>query len=363
LQDSQFLFPPPRDAIPEEEEEAEDSSDEDESDDNSNDGTDSDDDGDGSSNDNKEAADSKRPTKRQKTELEHKFAFQQMRMFRRQYQKAWFAVLRLPLSLGCLKKALHFLPTNVLNYGRSPLRFADFFMQAYSDHDSGVVGVLALDGLFLLITECGLEYPNFYKQLYRLVSPRVLYAKYRTRFFSLLNKCLVRNEMLPAHIVAAFLKRLCRSALSGPAPGALFVLALVSNLLRKHPECNCLIQRNVTTGDGNVGGGEMEDPFLPEQDDPVECRALQSSLWELAIFERHYYPAVATLAKSIGREEEARAPPYVIEDFASHTFTSLFEQERKKKTKTTALTFKEPVSLFTEDDVFSDFFEIGSTAT
>ena len=26
-------------------------------------------------------------------------------------------------------------------------------MQAYSDHGSGVIGVLALDGLFLLITE------------------------------------------------------------------------------------------------------------------------------------------------------------------------------------------------------------------
>lgn len=349
LDSSQFLFPPPRNAIPDEEEEEENVDEDDGSDDDndSDDGSDSDDDDDESADDNN------RPIKRQKTEQEHqhKFAFQQMRMFRREYQKAWLAVLRLPLSMGSLKRTLQFLPTNVLNYGRTPLRFADFFMQAYSDNDSGIVGVMALDGLFILITEYGLEYPNFYKQLYRLVSSRVLYAKYRTRFFSLLNKCLARNEMLPAHIVAAFLKRLCRVALSGPPPGALFVLALVSNLLRKHPECNCLIQRN---------GTEMEDPFLPEQDDPVECRALQSSLWELAVFERHYFPAVATIAKSIGTQEEAKAPLYVVEDFASHTFTSLFEQEKKTKTKT-ALTFKEPVSLFTQDDVFSDFFQIGST--
>mmetsp|Transcript_9858 Transcript_9858/g.17440 ORF Transcript_9858/g.17440 Transcript_9858/m.17440 type:complete len:105 (+) Transcript_9858:2-316(+) len=104
----------------------------------------------------------------------------------------------------------------------------------------------------------------------------------------------------------------------------------------------------------------MEDLFAAEEDDPVECRALQSSLWELAVYERHYYPAVATLAKSIGREEEAKAPPHIIDDFAGHTYASLFSQEKKKKTKT-ALTFKEPASLFTEDDIFSGCLEIGSS--
>jgi U3 small nucleolar RNA-associated protein 19 len=211
---------------------------------------------------------------------------------------------------------------------------------------------LALDGLFLLITKYGLEYPNFYKQLYKLVSSKVLYAKYRTRFFSLLTKCLTRNEMLPAHLVAAFVKRLCRCALSGPVSGVLFVLALVSNLMRKHPECSCLVQRK--------GGSDMEDLFLPEEDDPVECRALQSSLWELAVLEKHYYPAVATLAKSIGRPEEDKAPLHIMDDFISHTYSSLFSQEKKKKTKT-ALTFQEPKSLFNGDDIFAGCLSFGSS--
>mmetsp|Transcript_8805 Transcript_8805/g.26135 ORF Transcript_8805/g.26135 Transcript_8805/m.26135 type:complete len:573 (-) Transcript_8805:778-2496(-) len=285
-----------------------------------------------------------RPKKRQKKDKTHKFAFQQMRMFRREYKKAWLAVLRLPLPVTSLKKALHVLPKNVLNYVSQPLRFADFFMQAYSDHSSGIIGVLALEGLFLLITKFGLEYENFYTQLYKLVSSRVMYSKYRARFYSLMTKCLVLNAMLPAHLIAAFIKRLCRCALSGPPSSALFVLALVSNLLKKHPECNCLVQRK--------DGTEMEDCFVADVDDPVECRALQSSLWELAVLERHYYPAVATLAKSIGRAEEGKAAPYNIEEFATHTYASLFDQEKKKKTKT-ALTFKKPSSLFTDDDIFS----------
>ena len=198
----------------------------------------------------------------------------------------------------------------------------------------------------------GLEYENFYTQLYKLVSARVMYAKYRARFYSLMTKCLVLNAMLPAHLVAAFIKRLSRCALSGPPSSALFVLALVSNLLKKHPECNCLVQRKE--------GTEMEDCFDADEDDPVECRALQSSLWELAVFERHYYPAVATLAKSIGRAEEDKAPLYNVEEFASHTYASLFDQEKKKKTKT-ALTFKKPSSLFTDDDMFSGCMQIGGS--
>jgi hypothetical protein len=62
------------------------------------------------------------------------------------------------------------------------------------------------------------------------------------------------------------------------------------------------------------------------------------------------------LAKSIGREEEAKAPPHNMDDFTGHTYESLFAQEKKKRTKT-ALTYKEPASLFAEDDIFAGCFE------
>jgi U3 small nucleolar RNA-associated protein 19 len=294
--------------------------------------------------DNDDSVTASRPSKRQKTEC-HKLSFQRLKIFRREYQKAWLAVLKLCLPIASLKRALQFLPDRVLNHVPNPLRFCDFFMQAYSDHGKGVVGVFALDGLFLLITEHGLEYPDFYSQLYRLISPRVMYAKYRERFFSLLTKCLTRNEMLPAHLVAAFAKRLCRSALSAPPSGALFVLALVSNLLRKHSECISLIHR----GEGK----EIEDLFLATENDPTAAKGLRSSLWELMALERHYHPAVCTVAKSIGSTQEFKSPLHDMDEFSSYTYKSLFDMERKKKTKT-ALTFTEPPTLFTKDDVFSN---------
>ena len=347
---NQYLFPPPKglnvNNNNDENGDTDEESSDDESDENSSNDSDDDDNDEESSDDdnseNNEESDT-RPKKRQKVQekKQSKLSYQQLRMYKREYLKAWLAVLRLSLSTSSLKQALQFLPQYVLQYVNQPLRFADFFMTAYSDHGdnsgnggSSMIGMLALDGLFVLMTEYGLEYPNFYAQLYKLISPRVFYVKYRTRFFTLLTKCLLRNEMLPAHIVAAFLKRLNRCILSGPTSGALFVLALTSNLLRKHPECHCLIQRN---NSNNKTGDEetmMEDMFLPDVNDPVECRALQSSLWELVVLEKHYYPAVSTLAKSIGREEETKIPLYnVIDDFTGHTYISLFEQEKKKSRK------------------------------
>lgn len=288
---------------------------------------------------------SARPRKRQKRE-QKKTSFLQLKSFCREFQSAWLSILKLPLPKSAMKRALQFLPDHVLKFVPNPLLFSDFFMEAYNDHGNGVAGVYALEGLFDLITDHGLEYPNFYIQLYRLVSPRVLHAKYRGRFLSLLSKCLIRNELLPAHIIAAFSKRLCRSALSAPPSAGLFVLALVSNLLRKHSECQFLVQRK--------GATKIEDFFVAEATDPAETQALRTSLWEVVALERHYCASIGILAKSIGIPEESKLPLHQLDEFLDHTYESLFEMERKQRNRT-ALAFIEPQSVLTDNDVFSCF--------
>lgn len=54
-----------------------------------------------------------------------------------------------------------------------------------------------------------LDYPDFYDSLYRLVTPEMMYAKYRARFFRMVDLCLSSSHV-PAYVVAAFLKRLAR---------------------------------------------------------------------------------------------------------------------------------------------------------
>lgn len=342
------LFAPPEGAVPDEETQGNNS---DESSNDSDKSFDSDDE-----------EEEERPPKRTKRmdarPKNQRFTFEQLHCHHRAWAKAWLAVLRLDLPVQALKNVLRFLPDNVLPLVPAPLRFADFFMQAYDC--TGIVPVLALDGLFLLMTHHRLEYPNFYKQLYKLVTPSLLYVKYRTRFFRLLDKCLSRNEMLPAYVVAAFVKRLMRCTMTGPPSSTLFVLALCSNLLRKHPEVACLVHRASKTSNKKDSNEQssllLQDQFDADTDDPEQSNALQSSLWELGVLEKHYYPAVVTLAKSIGREDQLVTPLYNLEDFLAHTYQSLFDQERKRRLRKgkTPLAFIEPKSLFVESDVFAD---------
>jgi CBF/Mak21 family len=366
------------------------------SDDESNDDEDSDDDDDNedSRSSEDEGEEQKNDKKKSSSATRHDLAsllsFQRKTDHVRAWNKAWLAVLRLPcLPRQTLQVVLQFLPRHVLNVVSHPLQFADFFMQAYSmniittnsssaattttsheeeeedrsrnDNDrkkgeeknksqqqhttsstttsssNSIIPILALDGLFILMTKHGLEYPNYYQQLYRLVTIPLFYYKKSTshQFFVLLEKSLVYNELLPAHIVAAFCKRLARCALQAPPASILVALALISNVLRKHPETACLIQASssaVSKNDTqNSKNNIIDDAFDATTDNPVHARALQSSLWELQALTHHYHAAVATLADSIGRVEECKVAPHALQEhFLSLNYKSLFETDRKR---------------------------------
>ena len=51
----------------------------------------------------------------------------------------------------------------------------------------------------------------------------------------------MKSPLLPAYLAAAFAKKLSRLALSVPPSGALVIIALIHNLLRRHPSINCLV--------------------------------------------------------------------------------------------------------------------------
>lgn len=48
--------------------------------------------------------------------------------------------------------------------------------------------MMALSSLFVLMTQHGLEYPNFYEKLYALLEPSIFMAKHRAKFFQVIAK-------------------------------------------------------------------------------------------------------------------------------------------------------------------------------
>uniref|UniRef100_A0A8C6NT22 Nucleolar complex associated 4 homolog n=1 Tax=Nothobranchius furzeri TaxID=105023 RepID=A0A8C6NT22_NOTFU len=253
-------------------------------------------------------------------------------------------VFQLPVSM--YKKVLVILHDAVLPHMIKPTLMIDFLTAAYDV--GGAISLLALNGLFVLIHQHNLDYPDFYRKLYNLLEPSVFHAKYRARFFHLVNLFLSSSH-LPVYLVAAFAKRLARLALTAPPTALLIVLPFIYNLIRRHPSCRVLIHKP-TAEDA------LEDPYVMDEEDPVHCCALESSLWEIKTLQKHYHPDVAKAAMLIN------TPLPVQEDDISEvleiTTHELMERDLKSETKSVPLEFETATELLRGGDVIKQHFSL-----
>ncbi|KAI3442365.1 uncharacterized protein J3R85_001098 [Psidium guajava] len=287
------------------------------------------------------------------------------------FTKSWISFLRLPLPLDVYKEVLVSLPQAVIPHLSNPIMLCDFLTKSYDI--GGVVSVMALSSLFILMTQHGLEYPNFYEKLYALLQPSIFIAKHRAKFFELLDSCL-KSPLLPAYLAAAFAKKLSRLALSVPPAGALVIVALIHNLLRRHPSINCLVHREdgesepkdhlkleeQTAGNGNDSTGKYLskkpgfDHFLVAEVNPVKTNAMRSSLWEIDTLRHHYCPPVSRFVLSLENDLTVRAKTTEvgIKDFSSGSYGTIFGEEMRRRVKQVPLAFytATPSALFSESD-------------
>uniref|UniRef100_A0A672HQG3 CCAAT-binding factor domain-containing protein n=1 Tax=Salarias fasciatus TaxID=181472 RepID=A0A672HQG3_SALFA len=209
---------------------------------------------------------------------------------KRTFERMWLGFLKYKLPSSMYKRILVILHDSILPHMSKPTLMIDFLTAAYDV--GGAISLLALNGLFVLIHQHNLDYPDFYKKLYNLLEPSVFHVKYRARFFHLAN-IFLSSSHLPVYLVAAFAKRLARLALTAPPTALLIVLPFIYNLIRRHPSSRVLIHKPDAENDA------VEDPYLMEEKDPAQCRALDSSLWEIKTLQRHYHPDVAKAAMLI----------------------------------------------------------------
>ncbi|GLC39601.1 hypothetical protein PLESTB_000808400 [Pleodorina starrii] len=253
---------------------------------------------------------------------------------RRLYGDAWLALLALPLPPDVLRKALLRLPASVIPHMTGPQLLADFLTHCLNR--GGLTGMLALNGLFLLVTRHGLEYPQFFARLYQLLVPEAFAARSRAQFFRLAD-IFLSSSLVPAYTVAAFVKRFARLALGAPPAGAMIAIALMHNLVRRHPALSVMLHNPAAAGaagddsDAAANGGaeaagkgpavgeEMEargsqqtaaaagsgpgvDPYNEVEADPAKSRAVESSLWEVEALRNHYCPQVSTFCAVLDKD-------------------------------------------------------------
>ncbi|KAM3825890.1 nucleolar complex protein 4 homolog isoform 1-T1 [Vipera latastei] len=267
---------------------------------------------------------------------------------RQAFERMWLGFLKYKLPRNLYKKVLLILHDSILPHLNEPTLLMDFLTVAYDV--GGAISLLALNGLFVLILQHNLEYPDFYTKLYSLLDPSIFHVKCRARFFRLLDSFLSSSH-LPAYLVAAFAKRLSRLALTAPPDGLLIVIPFICNLLRRHPSCLVLIHRP-------NGPAEMpEDPYKMEEKDPSESRALESSLWEIKTLQNHYHPDVAKAAAEInlplsGVEQD-------LSEILELTAFEMFDKDIKKESTDVPLEYRQARGLFgKKDDLFAEYFSL-----
>ncbi|XXG60098.1 hypothetical protein AAC387_Pa04g2077 [Persea americana] len=277
------------------------------------------------------------------------------------FTKAWISFLRLPLPLDVYKEVLVNLHQTVVPHMSNPVILCDFLTRSYDI--GGVISIMALSSLFILMTQHGLEYPKFYEKLYALLVPAVFMAKHRARFFQLLDSCL-KSSLLPAYLAAAFAKKLSRLSLTVPPSGSLVIIAIIHNLLRRHPSINCLVHQvddetgeealregsDLGNGSETCNGRPGADLFNSEEIDPAKSNAMRSSLWEIDTLRHHYCPAVSRFVASLEEDLTVRAKTseITVKDFSSGSYATIFREEIRRRIKQVPLAFYKatPTSLF-----------------
>jgi len=237
------------------------------------------------------------------------------------FQSVWLTHLRHPLQTPQLKQLLLIFHKRIIPYFNTPRLLMDWLTDSYNT--GGSISLLALNGLWELMQKHNLDYPAFYIKLYALFTPTLFHTRYLARFLRL-SDLFLSSTYLPASLVASFLKRLSRLSMSAPPQGIVAILPMVYNLLKRHPTCMQIIHRPDT-----LPG--QPDPFNQDELDPLQTRALESSLWELAALTNHYNPNVSSLAKILS--EQFTKPGYNMEDFLDHSYGSMLDAELARKEK------------------------------
>lgn len=235
-------------------------------------------------------------------------------------QEAWLALMEMKMDKDQRKTILGLVTTSIAPWFMKPELLMDFLTDSYDA--AGSTSLLALSGVFYLIQERNLDYPSFYRKLYSLLDAEILHSKHRSRFFRLLDTFLASTH-LPAALVASFIKRLSRLALNATPSGAVPVIPWIYNLLKKHPTCTFMIHRETRDPETkeNFENYGLTDPFLMDEEDPMETHALESSLWEIVMLQDHVHPNLATLAKIISEQFTKLA--YNLEDFLDHSYSTV----------------------------------------
>lgn len=151
---------------------------------------------------------------------------------------------------------------------------------------------------------------TIFDEVYGLINESLLNKTYKFRIFYFLNTFLSSTKV-PAHVIAAYMKRLSRMSLEAKPRSLVAILRIVNNLLSRHPTLMFLRDRvdekaremEISTDTCTLRNWLASDPFvLDEIHDLKATSAMDSSIWELMPLRFHEHPSIAKEAQYLGEK-------------------------------------------------------------
>ncbi|XP_060661443.1 nucleolar complex protein 4 homolog B [Drosophila nasuta] len=248
------------------------------------------------------------------------------------------------------RQVLVVLLERILPHLENPILLTDFLMDSLHQFD-GPIALLALQGIFSLMQKQNITYPDVYKKLYNMFYPRMFYNKYKARLFYLADIFLTSTH-LPENLVAAFAKRMSRLALRSPTEDAIILIRFVCNLLLRHTGLKRLICATAA-----ASAVEIADPFDDTELDPVKTGAINSSLWEMVLLQKHVVPEVANAARFVSKSLPLME--FDLGQLLEMKESDIFDDEVKKVSKQFMLAYERPKNFaLPKNDVVTQYFDL-----
>lgn len=210
------------------------------------------------------------------------------------------------------RKFVSHVGTKIIPNMSQPHVLSDFLSRVYKQ--GGSEAILALDGLFVLIRDYNLDFPKFYDHLYALIDDKIFHLRSdKAKFFKYLA-VFMSSSMLPAYVVAGIVKRVARLCIYATPSIIIWSLSFIYNMLLQYPACRQLIHREQMD--------PLLDPYIVTTNTLSECRALDSSLWELRALESHSWPKISKLCLVL--KEKFTKSPFDLESLSQETDLDLY---------------------------------------
>jgi len=238
---------------------------------------------------------------------------------KKSYDDSILAFLSMKLTPIVYRRFLLQIPNKIIPKMSNPLLLSDFLTSSYNTKNNSLK-ILALHGLYILMTEHNLEYPFFYGKLYSLLNVDLFQMKYKPRFFYLLD-IFLQSSHLPSNLVAGFIKRLARLSLFTPQNDLCLIITFIHNLMIRHPVTQIMINNNNSKE-------ILSDSYLIDEIDPSKSNALESSLWEIHSLTTHHHPDVAECALSlIDQRKNIGSNERDIDKFLEIDYSEMFDND------------------------------------